>query len=129
MASDNGVLRDLDDILDSRTFRLRGELLKIADIGPEEFFEKLDQVKEVAKESPTPIESYHVQDEQILAFLDPESHETYRALRARRENTPNMAQLNALLPWLWQVATGTPIEPASPSPAGAGSDAGSSEGA
>ena len=121
------MTRDFDDVLPKdRTFSIRGETFEYVDVAPEIVEEWGGPRKNgKAKEG-----TWAVLDDQLMVFLKKEDHERWRTLRDPSRPDPiTIAQLIEVRNWLWEQASGLPFVTGFPSPSGAGSDAGSSEGA
>jgi hypothetical protein len=66
-------------------------------------------------------EALQIFDETVLAFLEPGQEEKWRAVRSPDNPNPlNLADLTALIEWLFEEATGRPTQPPPASTAGPG---------
>lgn len=72
-------------------------------------------------------ENIEKMQKRIMLFLDEKDHERFQALTRRKKDPVAMFMWQQVYTWLLEVATGRPTEQPSPSEAGAGNGAPSSQ--
>lgn len=117
------MARNFDEILSKdRSFTVKGETFHYVDLSPEQLFSEVD-IKENGDDG---LLVWKLTDAQIMRYLPEEEHERWKALRARETDPATIKQLNAIVEWLWEEATGRPLTRPEPSEAGPGKTARSS---
>lgn len=123
---------NLDELSHDMSFTIGGETFIVHDIAPEILMAMEDADAEESAKDPeerkTPLERV---DEQILMFLngDEEQVTKYKALRARESDPVPLWKLLAFRSALWETQSDRPTNQPSPSVAGRGRTARSSEAA
>lgn len=124
---------NLDEATHEMSFTIGGETFVVQDVPPEELFGPDAEEEEEGKNGdPKPEKGVlEMLDEQILVFLNEEDEERYLALRARKrgENPVPFWKLREFRDLLWETQSDRPTNPPTPSVAGRGRTARTSEGA
>jgi len=111
------------DMQEDLEFEVLGEKFRLRTVKPEVLAAWEDE-----KIPENSAEALRLLDQRILIFLDngDGSHERWKALREREENTLSMGQLQAILEWGVEVQSALPTAQPSPSVRGRGKTAASS---
>ena len=108
--------KDFDELLSKdREFTVRGQTFHYRDLSPEQVFADAD----VNLDNGASV--WDLTDRQILRYLPDSEHEAWKALRTDKENPVTLKQINELVAWLWEEATGHPLPLPEPSQVGLGS--------
>lgn len=116
--------KDFDELIaKDREFTVRGHKFHYRDLSPEAIFAEID-----LDVDSNGVGVWAMSDLQILRFLPEDEHESWRTLRADQDNPVTLKQMNALVAWLWEEATGHPLPGLESSATGDGKTATSSSG-